>query len=403
MDEKKLKALADELAKGLKTEADLNQFSRMLTKLTVETALNAELTDHPGHEKNATKSGSNTRNGYSSKTLLCDDGEIELNTPRDRENTFEPQLIKKNQTRITQMDSQILSLYAKGMTTREIVATFKEMYDADVSPTLISKVTDAVKEQVTEWQNRQLDALYPIVYMDCIVVKVRQNGSVINKAVFLALGINTEGQKELLGMWLAENEGAKFWLSVLTELKNCGLQDILIACVDCLKGFPDAINSVYPQTHIQRSIIHMVRNSLKYVSWKDYKAVRHQRTEGGLSGPDRRGGADGAGCVRGQVGRQIPVNQQKLACAPGKSEHVLRLPAGYPQGHLHHECHRIAEQRDPCGDKETQSVPDRRLGSEGCLSGDQRCLKKWSMPIQNWRLAMSRFIIAFSDRLSDHL
>lgn len=235
IDEKKLKALADELAKGLKTEADLNQFSRMLTKLTVETALNAELTDHPGHEKNATKSGSNTRNGYSSKTLLCDDGEIELNTPRDRENTFEPQLIKKNQTRITQMDSQILSLYAKGMTTREIVATFKEMYDADVSPTLISKVTDAVKEQVTEWQNQQLDALYPIVYMDCIVVKVRQNGRVINKAVFLALGINTEGQKELLGMWLAENEGAKFWLSVLTELKNCGLQDILIACVDGLK------------------------------------------------------------------------------------------------------------------------------------------------------------------------
>ncbi|EAM8769992.1 IS256 family transposase [Salmonella enterica] len=273
MDEKKLKALAAELAKGLKTEADLNQFSRMLTKLTVETALNAELTDHLGHEKNAPKTGSNTRNGYSSKTVLCDDGEIELNTPRDRENTFEPQLIKKHQTRITQMDSQILSLYAKGMTTREIVATFKEMYDADVSPTLISKVTDAVKEQVTEWQNRQLDALYPIVYMDCIVVKVRQNGSVINKAVFLALGINIEGQKELLGMWLAENEGAKFWLSVLTELKNRGLQDILIACVDGLKGFPDAINSVFPQTHIQLCIIHMVRNSLKYVSWKDYKAV----------------------------------------------------------------------------------------------------------------------------------
>lgn len=137
------------------------------------------------------------------------------------------------------------------------------MYDADVSPTLISKVTDAVREQVTEWQNRQLDALYPIVYMDCIVIKVHQNGSVINKAVFLALGINTEGQKELLGMWLAENEGAKFWLSVLTELKNRGLQDILIACVDGLKGFPDVINSVYPQTHIQLCIIHMVRNSLK--------------------------------------------------------------------------------------------------------------------------------------------
>lgn len=170
------------------------------------------------------------------------------------------------------MDSQILSLYAKGMTTREIVATFKEMYDADVSPTLISK-TDAVKEQVTEWQNRPLDALYPIVYFDCTVVKVRQSGAVINKAVFLVPGINTEGQKELLGLWLAENEGAKCWPGVLTELKNRGLQDILIACVDGLKSFPDAINSVYPQTHIPLCIIHMARNSLKYVSWKDYKAV----------------------------------------------------------------------------------------------------------------------------------
>jgi putative transposase len=158
------------------------------------------------------------------KRCCCDDGKIELNTPRDRENTFEPQPIKKNQTRITQMDSQILSLYAKGMTTRETVAPYKEIYDADVSPSLISKVTGAVKEQVTEWQSRPLDALYPVAYLDCIVVKVRHNGSVINKAVFLALGINTEGQKELPGMWPAENEGAKFWLSVLTELGNRGLQ-----------------------------------------------------------------------------------------------------------------------------------------------------------------------------------
>ncbi len=167
MDEKKLKALAAEVAEGLKTEADLHAFSRMLTKLTVETALNTELADHPGYEKNAPKTGSNTHNGYSSKTVLCN----KLNTPRDRENTFEPQLIKKHQTRITQMDRQILSLCAKGMTTREIVATFKEMYDSDVSPTLISKVTDAVKEQVIEWQNRQMDTLYPFVYMDCMLSK----------------------------------------------------------------------------------------------------------------------------------------------------------------------------------------------------------------------------------------
>lgn len=215
----------------------------------------------------------NARNGYSTKQVLTGDGEFELKTPRDREGTFEPQLIKKHQTRITSMDNQILSLYAKGMTTREIVSTFKELYDADVSAALISKVTDAVKEQVVEWQNRPLDTLYPIVYLDCIVVKVRQDNTILNKSVFLALGVNMDGHKELLGMWIAENEGAKFWLSVLTELKNRGLNDILIACVDGLKGFPDAINSVYPKTRIQLCIIHMVRNSLKYVSWKDYKAV----------------------------------------------------------------------------------------------------------------------------------
>ncbi|WP_373466823.1 IS256 family transposase [Escherichia marmotae] len=229
MDEKQLQALANELAKNLKTPEDLSQFDRLLKKLSVEAALNAEMTHHPGYEK--------------------------------------------NQTRITGMDNQILSLYAKGMTTREIAAAFKELYDADVSLALISKVTDAVMEQVVEWQNRPLDAVYPIVYLDCIVLKVRQDSRVINKSVFLALGINIEGQKELLGMWLAENEGAKFWLNVLTELKNRGLNDILIACVDGLKDFPDAINTVYPKARIQLCIVHMVRNSLRFVSWKDYKAV----------------------------------------------------------------------------------------------------------------------------------
>ncbi|KEJ50678.1 transposase, Mutator family protein, partial [Escherichia coli 3-020-07_S3_C2] len=231
------------------------------------------MTHHLEYEKNQSRPGANSRNGYSTKTVITGDGPLELRTPRDRDGTFEPQLVKKNQTRITGMDSQILSLYAKGMTTREIAAAFKELYDADVSPALISKVTDAVMEQVVEWQNRPLDAVYPIVYLDCIVLKVRQDSRVINKSVFLALGINIEGQKELLGMWLAENEGAKFWLNVLTELKNRGLNDILIACVDGLKGFPDAINTVYPKARIQLCIVHMVRNSLRFVSWKDYKAV----------------------------------------------------------------------------------------------------------------------------------
>ncbi|AAC82722.1 IS256 family transposase (plasmid) [Yersinia pestis subsp. microtus bv. Altaica] len=402
MDEKKLKALAAELAKGLKTEADLNAFSRMLTKLTVETALNAELTEHLGHEKNTPKSGSNTRNGYSSKTLLCDDGEIELNTPRDRENTFEPQLIKKNQTRITQMDSQILSLYAKGMTTREIVATFKEMYDADVSPTLISKVTDAVKEQVAEWQNRQLDALYPIVYMDCIVVKVRQNGSVINKAVFLALGINTEGQKELLGMWLAENEGAKFWLSVLTELKNRGLQDILIACVDGLKGFPDAINSVYPQTHIQLCIIHMVRNSLKYVSWKDYKAVtsglkmvyQAPTEEAALMALDKF--AEAWDDKYPQISKSWRTHWENLNTFFGYPPDIRK--AIYTTNAIESVNSVIR-----AAIKKRKVFPTDDSVRKVVYLAIKDASKKWSMPIQNWRLAMSRFIIEFGDRLSDHL
>ncbi|BCU88866.1 IS256 family transposase [Yersinia pseudotuberculosis] len=402
MDEKKLKALAAELAKGLKIEADLNAFSRMLTKLTVETALNAELTEHLGHEKNTPKSGSNTRNDYSSKTLLCDDGEIELNTPRDRENTFEPQLIKKNQTRITQMDSQILSLYAKGMTTREIVATFKEMYDADVSPTLISKVTDAVKEQVAEWQNRQLDALYPIVYMDCIVVKVRQNGSVINKAVFLALGINTEGQKELLGMWLAENEGAKFWLSVLTELKNRGLQDILIACVDGLKGFPDAINSVYPQTHIQLCIIHMVRNSLKYVSWKDYKAVtsglkmvyQAPTEEAALMALDKF--AEAWDDKYPQISKSWRTHWENLNTFFGYPPDIRK--AIYTTNAIESVNSVIR-----AAIKKRKVFPTDDSVRKVVYLAIKDASKKWSMPIQNWRLAMSRFIIEFGDRLSDHL
>ena len=402
MDEKKLKALAAELAKGLKTEADLNAFSRMLTKLTVETALNAELTDHLGHEKNAPKKGSNTRNGYSSKTLLCDDGEIELNTPRDRENSFEPQLIKKNQTRITQMDSQILSLYAKGMTTREIVATFKEMYDADVSPTLISKVTDAVKEQVTEWQNRQLDALYPIVYMDCIVVKVRQNGGVINKAVFLALGINTEGQKELLGMWLAENEGAKFWLSVLTELKNRGLQDILIACVDGLKSFPDAINSVYPQTHIQLCIIHMVRNSLKYVSWKDYKAVT-SGLKTVYQAPTEEAALMALDAFAKVWDDKYPQISKSWYAHWDNLNTFFNYPPDIRKAIYTTNAIESLNSVIRAAIKKRKVFPTDDSVRKVIYLAIKDASKKWSMPIQNWRLAMSRFIIEFGDRLSAHL
>lgn len=231
--------------------------------------------DHLGYNKHDLTGhhSGNSRNGCSSKKLKGDHGEVELQTPRDRNGSFEPQLIKKGQTRITGMDDQILNLYAKGMSTRDIVATFEEMYGAEISPGLVSQVTNAVIEQVVEWQNRPLDAVYPIVYLDCIVLKIRQDKRVINKAIYLVLGINIEGHKELLDMRVSENEGAKFWLSVLTDLQSRGVQHLLIACVDGLKGFPDAINATYPNGKIQLCIVHMVRNSLKFVPWKDYKAV----------------------------------------------------------------------------------------------------------------------------------
>ncbi|WP_143327786.1 IS256 family transposase, partial [Colwellia chukchiensis] len=227
MNKKELEAFAKQAAKSIKSEADLTDFRKMLTKVTVEAALNAELDEHLGYARYEQSNHQNSRSGYSPKTIRTEDGEVDLDTPRDRDSSFEPQLVKKNQTRFTSMDDKILYLYSKGMTTREIVSTFKEMYDADVSPTLISRVTDAVIAQVVEWQARPLDAVYPIVYLDCLVVKVRQDKQVINKAIYLALGVNIEGHKELLGMWISENEGAKFWLNVLTELQNRGVKDIL--------------------------------------------------------------------------------------------------------------------------------------------------------------------------------
>ena len=273
MNRKDLQALANTAAKSIKTEADLNEFRQMLTKITVEAALNGEMDHHLGFDKHEHSDCSNSRNGYTSKTLQTEDGQFDLNTPRDREGSFEPQLVKKHQRRFTSMDDKILFLYAQGLSTREIVKTFKEMCGADVSAALISKVTDAVIEQVIDWQSRPLDAIYPIVYLDCIVLKIRQDKQVISKSIYLALGVNMDGHKELLGMWLSENEGAKFWLNVLTELQNRGLKDILIACVDGLKGFPDAINTAFPGTRIQLCIVHMIRNSMRYVPWKDYKPV----------------------------------------------------------------------------------------------------------------------------------
>lgn len=248
---------------------------KQLTKAIVERAMNTEMTEHLGYEKHdpAGYNSGNSRNGKSKKTLKGDFGELEIETPRDRRGTFEPKIVSKGQTRWTGFDEKILSMYGRGMSTRDIQSHLEEIYGVEVSPTLVSNVTESVQEEVKAWQSRPLSKTYPIVYMDALHVRMRQNGQVQNRAVYLALGIALEGHKEVLGMWTSDHEGAKFWLHALTELRNRGVEDIFIACVDGLKGFPEAIEAVFPKTQVQLCVVHMVRHSLTYVSWKQRRTV----------------------------------------------------------------------------------------------------------------------------------
>ena len=268
--------LITELAKNCKTQDDLfgpEGIFKQLMKAILEKSLNAELTSHLGYERHERTDTHNVRNGSYPKVIKGEYGESEIAIPRDRSSTFEPQIIPKGKTRFEGLDGKILALYSRGMTTRDIQGQLQEMYDVEVSPTLISQVTDAVLEEVKSWQSRALDKAYPIVYFDALVVKIRQDKQIVNKSIYLALGINSNGEKELLGRWCHSTEGAKFWLNVLTELKNRGVQDILICCCDGLTGFPSAIEAVYPQAKIQLCIVHLLRQSLRYVSWKDRKTV----------------------------------------------------------------------------------------------------------------------------------
>ncbi len=404
MDQDTLKALAAELAKDIKSEKDLGTLTQQLIKLTVETVLNAEMDEHLGYQKHAPqgRGTGNNRNGYSTKHIKGQHGEVTIQAPRDRNSSFEPQFVRKGQSRLTQMDDQILALYAKGLSTRDIVDAFKEMYDADISATLVSKVTERVIEQVHEWQNRPLDPLYPIVYLDCIVLKIRANQRVINKSLYLALGINMEGHKELLGLWLAETEGAKFWLSVLTELKNRGLEDILIACVDGLKGFPDAIAVEYPQTKVQLCIVHMVRNSLRYVSWKDYKAVTADMKQIYHSATERE--AQQALAAFGerwdsqypQIARSWQSNWDNLITLfdyPPAIRKVIYTTNAIES--LNSVLRKATKQR--------KLFPTDESALKVAFLAIQQASKKWTMPIQNWKLALNRFIIEFGDRLNGHL
>jgi transposase-like protein len=397
-----LQKIAKLAAKNLKTEQDLNEFSAMLTKISVEAALNAELDEHLGYDKHEKSNASNSRNGYTSKTLQTKDGQFELNTPRDRDGSFEPELVKKNQRRFTLMDDKILYLYAQGLSTREVVDAFQEMYGADISASLVSKVTDAVIDQVIEWQARPLDAVYPIVYLDCIVLKIRQDKRVINKAIYLALGVNLEGHKELLGMWLSENEGAKFWLNVLTELQNRGVKDILIACVDGLKGFPDAITTVFPQTQIQLCIVHMVRNSIKFVPWKDYKAVTKDLKQIYQSATEEEAllaldiFAERWDDKYPQISKSWRHHWENLNTLFNYPPDIRK--AIYTTNAIESLNSVIRK-----ATKKRKLFPTDDSAKKVIYLAIREASKKWTMPIRNWKPALNRFIIEFEDRLTDYI
>jgi len=376
-----------------------NGLLKQLTKLLVERALDAEMTEHLGHDKHepVSNAAGNTRNGRSRKTLKGEFGELPIEVPRDRHGSFEPQIVPKHQTRWNGFDDRILSLYARGMTVREIQAHLQEMYGAEVSPSLISSVTDAVVDEVKTWQARPLDAVYPIVYLDCIHVKVR-DGTVRAKAVYLAIGITMAGEKEVLGLWLAQTEGAKFWLQVVTELKNRGVQDIFIACVDGLKGFPEAIETVFPHTTVQLCIVHMVRHSLNYVSWKRrpevaadlkhiYTATTDVEAEQRLTQFEHKWDQE-----------YPPISQS------WRRNWERLIPFfDYPP-----EIRKVIYTTNAI---ESVNMSLRKLTKHrGAFPNDEALVKliylalrniskKWTMPIRDWKAALNRFTIQFEERM----
>ena len=390
------------LVNSIKSPEQLEDITRLLRQKAFEAMLNGEMEDHLGyakHDKAGQHSG-NSRNGYSSKTLKGEQGELTIDVPRDRNGDFEPVIIPKHQTRLPMFNEQIIALYSKGMSTRDIAATLQELYGVEVSPTLISRVTEQVLEQVQQWQSRPLEAVYPIVYLDCIRVNIRQDKRVINKAIYLALGINLEGQKELLGLWLSENEGAKFWLSVLTELQQRGLKDIFIAAVDGLTGFPDAINTVYTKTKIQLCLVHMVRNSLKFVSWKERKAVAAdlKKIYTSLTVEEAERELEAFAARWDTKFPSISASWRK---------HWLNLITlfDYPD-----DIRKVIYTTNAI--ESLNSVIRKAVNNRKVFPNDDSALKvvylaiqaaskKWTLPIHHWKNALNRFMIEFPDRMPE--
>jgi putative transposase len=395
--------LIDDLLKDYKKPEDIigeNGLLKQLTKAVLERALTAEMTEHLGCEKHAAegRNGRNSRNGATKKTLKGDSGELELETPRDREGSFEPKIVGKRQTRFTGFDDKILSMYARGMSTREIQGHLQEIYGIEVSPALISNVTEAVVEEVKSWQSRPLEALYPILYMDALMVKIRDSGHVNNKAIHVAIGVNLEGAKEVLGLWTADNEGAKFWLQVLTEIQNRGVKDVLIASVDGLKGFPEAIEAVFPRTQIQLCIVHLIRASLNYVPWRDRKLVAADlkriyeaatATEAEFCLGDFAAKWDAAYPMVSQVWRR---NWSRVTPFFGYPMEIRK--AIYTTNAIEALNRQLRKTLKTRG-----AFPTEEAALKLLFMALQQAQKKWTMPIHNWRQALNYFTILWPERM----
>ena len=396
------KELLDELLKDYQKPEDIlgeQGLLKQLTKAVLERALGAELTQHLGYERHdpAGYRSGNSRHGTTEKTLKGKNGEIRIEVPRDRQGTFEPQIVEKHQTRFDGFDEKILSMYARGMTTRDIQGHLQEIYGVEVSPTLISNVTEAVAEEVRAWQNRPLEVEYPIVYLDALQVKIRDAGQVQNRAIYVAMGINLDGNKEVLGLWAGQSEGAKFWLQVVTELKNRGVQDIFIACVDGLKGLPSAIEAVFPKAQVQLCIVHLVRNCLNYVSWKERKAVAadlkpiygaatsdegRQRLEGFAEKWDGRYPSIS------QIWRRNWEQVSPFFAYPREIRKVIYTTNAVES--LNMSLRKVIKTRG--------SFPNEEAAMKLLYLALQRVAKNWTRPLPDWKAALNRFAILFEDR-----
>ena len=408
---KKMAKPKDDLIEQLLKDVDFSKLSpeqitgesgllKQLTKRIVEKAMNVEMKDHLGYEINNPDGDStgNSRNGTSKKTILTEIGDVDIAIPRDRNGEFDPKIIKKHQRRFEGFDDKIISMYARGMTTRDIQGHLKDIYGVDVSPDLISNVTDDVLKDVKEWQNRLLDKTYPVVYFDALVVNGRTEGKAAKKSVYIALGLDMQGKKDVLGLWIGETEGAKFWMGIMTELKNRGVEDILIACIDGLKGLPEAINAVYPQTHIQLCIVHMIRNSTKFVSYKERKILCADLKQI-YSASSEKEGLDALNDFAEKWDGKYPmiskswknnwVNLSEFYAYPPDIRKIIYTTNAIES--LNFSLRKVTKNRS--------AFPNDDAILKIIYLALTNASKKWTMPIREWGAALNQFAVYFGDRI----